>query len=207
MAEGLPWRLRLGRLRIMRWTDYKRGGVRVVPWDARVPEVFAFVRDEIVREVPRAGVEHIGSTAVPGLSGKGTVDVMVLAPMKEDVAACASALEKIGLHHAPGSRPERPFLFSAVESDEDGSVTNVHVHVIVASDSEAETQRGFSAALRADAGLRDEYAVVKQKVVDAGVMDPTQYSIDKGDWVVETLDKLGLPPLPDNGPPPPQDRK
>jgi len=65
-------------------------------------------------------------------------------------------------------------------------------------------QHGLAEALRNDPALRDEYAATKQRVVDSGTTDPTDYSIEKGDWVVHALDRLGLPPVPDPGPPPPK---
>lgn len=185
----------------MQWAAYRRTEVQIRDWDPVTREVFGFVRNQITGVYPRAGVEHIGSTSVPGLSGKSTVDVMVLPPSVGEISSATSALEGLGLSHARGSRAERPFLLGAVK-DDDAHTHFVHIHVIVAGSDEATTQRGFVAALRTDPRLRFDYAAVKEQVIDAGVLDPVRYSMDKGDWVVAALASLGLPPLPDNGPPP-----
>lgn len=55
--------------------------------------------------------------------------------------------------------------------------------------------------------LHGAYRATKRRVDQRKRCNPRgRGSIDKGDWVVEALDRLGLPPLPDNGPPPPQYR-
>ena len=150
----------------MKLIDYERHEVEVGDWDPTALEVFAFVRDSLAVALPDHEMEHIGSTSVPGLRGKGIVDVMVLA--------------------------------------RDDATTYIHIHVIRARSDEAIAQHGLAEALRNDPSLRNEYVSLKQRVVDSGTTDPTDYSIEKGDWVVRALDRLGLPPLPDPGPPPPK---
>jgi GrpB-like predicted nucleotidyltransferase (UPF0157 family) len=187
---------------VMKFIDYERHEVEIRDWDPTALEVFAFLRDSAAAALPGHGVEHIGSTSVPGLRGKGIGDVMVLANDDADVAIIAERLVGLGLAHARGSRPERPFLLGGV--DHEGATTYVHIHVIRAGSDEAIAQHGLAQALREDPSLRDEYAAFKRRVVESGTTDATDYSVEKGDWVVNTLDRLGLPPLPDPGPPPPK---
>jgi len=186
----------------MELVAYERRDVDIKEWNPTALEVFAFVRDSMATMLPGHDVEHIGSTSVPGLRGKGIIDVMVLAKDDADTAHIATQLEALGLQHARGSKPSRPFLLAGVEHD--GCTSEVHVHVVRAGSDEATAQRGFALALRDDALLRDEYASLKQDIVASGTVDPMEYSIKKGDWVLATLDHLGLPPLPDSGSPPPQ---
>lgn len=184
----------------MEFTDYRRGDVEVHDWDPFALEVFEFVRGRAMAELPDAGIEHIGSSSVPGMRGKGSVDVMILPAGEGEIASAAAGLERLGLQHARGSRPWRPFFLGAVARDV--QVTNVHVHVIVDGSDEARAQHGLAQALREDPSLRDQYAAVKQQAVDSGATDPTEYSIRKVQWVLDTLERLGLPPLPDPGEPP-----
>ena len=97
---------------------------------------------------------------------------MVLANHDSDTTVIADRLE-----HARGSRAERPFLLGGAEDN--GTVTYVHVHVSRAGSDEATAQLGLAQALRDDASLRSEYASLKQQVVDAGTIDPTDYSIKR----------------------------
>lgn len=53
--------------------------VVVLPYDARWPEVFRPERDRLagIFGERAAGIEHAGSTAVPGLAAKGIVDILL----------------------------------------------------------------------------------------------------------------------------------
>ena len=186
----------------MELTDYHRGDVEVHAWDPTTPEVFEFVRTKIAEVLPGVRVEHIGSSAVPGMPGKNYVDVMVLPEDPAALGGTAAEIDRLGLEHARGYRPERPFFVTAAQHD--SRATNVHVYVIIDGADEAITQHGLAEALRADPKLRDEYAAVKRQVVETGTTDPVRYSMDKGDWVDRVIRGLGLPPLPDPGPPPSQ---
>src|SRR5829696_5327158 len=53
--------------------------VVVLPYDARWPELFRLERDRLagIFGERATGIEHIGSTAVPGLAAKGIVDILL----------------------------------------------------------------------------------------------------------------------------------
>src|ERR1044072_2808230 len=56
--------------------------VEVVPYDAAWPAIFEAEKQRLVEilEVPSADIEHIGSTAVPGLDAKPVIDMMLRVP-------------------------------------------------------------------------------------------------------------------------------
>ena len=56
---------------------YVRLPATVVPWDPRSLEVAEMVTAMVRERRPDLAVEHIGSTAVPGLPGKGVVDLAI----------------------------------------------------------------------------------------------------------------------------------
>lgn len=89
----------------MEFADYRRGDAEVHDWNPSALEVFAFVRGRIQAELPNVRVEHIGSSSVPGMRGKGYLDVMVLPANLGEVSPAAAGLERLGLQHARGSRP------------------------------------------------------------------------------------------------------
>lgn len=184
----------------MRWVDYERGEAELRPWDPASFDIFDFVAASIAEVLPAAAVEHIGSTAVPGLPGKGYIDLMVLSASDAETERSADKLLTLGLTPARGSTSMRPFLLGAVDTGD--RHTNVHVYVIRDDSDEAAAQRGLAEALRADPELRADYARLKTGLVSDGIT-PVEYSMRKIRWVLTTLDKLGLPALPDPGAPPP----
>ena len=106
----------------------------------------------------------------------------------------------MGFQEARGSSTERPFLLDTVKHDDEEFA--VHVHVVQAdSDEVKKSSEDSQRALRADPALRDEYAALKRSIIDSGTTDPVPYSMDKIRWIWETLNRLGLPTLPELGSP------
>lgn len=165
--------------------------------DPRAADVAASLAGA-VREVPGvSAVEHVGSSAVPGLAGKGIVDLLAAAA-PADVPAVADALVGLGFQRQTSPwafPPDRPMLKGA--ADHDGSPFHVHVHLVPDDRSEVDELIGFRDALRADPALRARYVAEKEAVLAAGIRHGPAYADAKGVWVVETLVRLGLrPPAP-----------
>jgi GrpB-like predicted nucleotidyltransferase (UPF0157 family) len=75
--------------------------IRVVDYDPSWPQVFEDLRARIWPEVQDlvAGIEHVGSTSVPGLAAKPSIDLdVVVAPMA-DIPAVIGRLATIGYVH------------------------------------------------------------------------------------------------------------
>ena len=71
---------------------------RIVEYDHRWPALFEEEKALVVAATGIAPqhVEHIGSTAVPGLGAKPTIDLMVGVPSVEDAQRQVEALEGVG---------------------------------------------------------------------------------------------------------------
>jgi len=75
--------------------------VVVVPYDPEWPRRFEALRVPIwnaLRGVAIA-IEHVGSTAVPGLCAKPIVDMTVVVPSSTDVSPAIAQLERLGYRH------------------------------------------------------------------------------------------------------------
>ena len=52
-------------------SDEDQEAVRILPYDEEAPKIFEEVKRFVLKEIPcKIEVEHIGSTAVPGLGGR-----------------------------------------------------------------------------------------------------------------------------------------
>lgn len=71
----------------------------VSDYDPAWPLDFERVRAYVAPAVPFAEVEHVGSTAVPGLAAKPVIDVDVVVESEPDVARAPAALASIGYVH------------------------------------------------------------------------------------------------------------
>jgi GrpB-like predicted nucleotidyltransferase (UPF0157 family) len=170
---------------------YVRVPVEVHEADPRAPEAASCLIALIAARWPGAPVEHVGSSAVPGLAGKNIIDLL-LAAEPADIPAITQSLLELGFQpQIPAAFPAtRPMLWGAFRH---GSADyRVHVHVVPASSPEVAAMRGFRDALRADPLLRRQYAALKRAIVDGGPVDPVAFTKAKHDWIVAALNRLGL---------------
>jgi 5-(carboxyamino)imidazole ribonucleotide synthase len=183
---------------------YETRPAAVYAWDPRTVNVALRVAQLVAAALPGVRVEHVGSSAVPGLPGKGIVDLAIEAS-PDAIPGLTRSLESLGFCRQDGIAafpPARPLLLGAMWLD--GADFRIHLHVIPPGRGEIAEMRGFRDALREDAGLRAAYLATKQAIVDdAPAGDANlRYTIRKGSFVEDALYRLGLRRAPADGPVP-----
>jgi GrpB-like predicted nucleotidyltransferase (UPF0157 family) len=135
------------------------------------------------------GVEHVGSTAVPGLAAKPVIDLM--ASVRDPgivVERAGPPLAADGWCYVPpeidsGGSWRRFF----VKPDPSGQHRYAHLHVIAAGHPRWAEQIAFRDALRRDAALAARYAALKRRLAAAHPDDREAYTAAKGAFVAEAL--------------------
>jgi GrpB-like predicted nucleotidyltransferase (UPF0157 family) len=130
----------------------------------RVAAVFARQRAELEALLPKARVEHVGSTAVPGSLTKGDLDICVIVEGEEFERASRVLAERLEIH-----QPENwsPTLASFTAPPEDG--IDVGVQLVPAGSSDERYFVGWRDRLRADPELRARYDELKRSHQDGGM--------------------------------------
>jgi GrpB-like predicted nucleotidyltransferase (UPF0157 family) len=128
-------------------------------------------------------VEHVGSTAVPGLVAKPVVDLLVAIPdVVEDEPAYRTALESLGLvlrAREPGHRFFRPPA---------GQPRTVHVHVCQHGSDWERDFVVFRDRLRESPDLAAAYASLKQRLAADLGADRTAYTEAKAGFIRSVID-------------------
>jgi GrpB-like predicted nucleotidyltransferase (UPF0157 family) len=170
---------------------YVRVPVEVHQADPHAPEAASRLIALIATRWPGPPAEHVGSSAVPGLAGKNTIDLL-LAAEPAHIPAITQLLLELGFQpQTPAAFPAtRPMLWGTLRHR--ATDYRVHLHVVPASSPEVAAMRGFRDALRADPQLRRHYAALKQTIVAGGSIDPVAFTKAKHDWIVAALGRLGL---------------
>jgi GrpB-like predicted nucleotidyltransferase (UPF0157 family) len=77
------------------------GAVIIVDYDPHWPDLFKELRAPVVAELGdlAVGVEHVGSTAVPGLAAKPIIDMDVVVPSVADIPEAIRRLAVLGYVH------------------------------------------------------------------------------------------------------------
>lgn len=174
--------------------SYERRQAAVRPWDPHVLDVAARVIAIIEGARPDLHVEHIGSTSVPGLPGKGIVDLGTDAD-PADIPTITATMYELGFGPQPGPDPwpaTRPMHVGSVVDD--GIEYRVHFHVHPRGTGDLDKDLRFRDALRADPALVEGYARIKQEIVDraGGPLDGVIYQAEKGGWILDVYDRLGI---------------
>jgi GrpB-like predicted nucleotidyltransferase (UPF0157 family) len=170
---------------------YQRVPVKIHQTDPQAPEVARRLIALIATRWPATPAEHVGSTAVPGLAGKGIIDLLLAADPAHNPAITQALLELGFQPQRPAAfPPSRPMLWGTFRHG--ATEYPVHVHVVPADSPEVAAMRGFRDALRADPVLRRRYAVLKRAIVAGGPVDPVAFTRAKHDWIAATLAHLGL---------------
>jgi 5-(carboxyamino)imidazole ribonucleotide synthase len=174
---------------------YERLAAEVHEWDPKTADVAARVADLVHEHRPDLTVEHIGSTAVPGLPGKGIVDLSIEAA-PADIPAIVSMLYDLGFGPQPGPDPWPPTRPMPVGSMElDGTQYRIHLHVQPYG-GDYPRDIAFRDALRNDPDLRRQYESLKRGITDSGPVEGLRYTHSKTAWILQTYRRLGFAPPP-----------
>ncbi|HKF53746.1 MAG TPA: GrpB family protein [Candidatus Acidoferrales bacterium] len=139
-------------------TELALGGkIRIVEYDSRWPEMFAHEAERIRAALGERVilVEHVGSTAVPGLAAKPVIDVVLVVADSREESAYAPQLEADGFRltiREPEWHQHRMFK---------GSQPQVNLHVFSRHCMEVRRMLAFRDWLCAHDADRDIYARAK----------------------------------------------
>jgi GrpB-like predicted nucleotidyltransferase (UPF0157 family) len=131
-----------------------------VDYDDAWPRLFAAERERLLSVVrAHAGcqfhLEHIGSTAVPGLAAKPVLDMLAAPWPGEELGLLIPAFEAAGYRYRPlQSTPERQFFRR-------GEPRQYHLHLTPLGSQVWRDQLGFRDLLRRDPGVASAYAALK----------------------------------------------
>jgi GrpB-like predicted nucleotidyltransferase (UPF0157 family) len=152
----------------------------IVDYDNEWPDRF----EELALQVKNAlgngalSVEHIGSTAVPGLAAKPIVDMLLVVHDVTDEGAYVTPLEQEGF--VLRVREPRHRMLRTTEKD-------VHIHVFEPESQEIKDYRDLRDWLRINEADRDLYAVTKKKLAQQRWSDMNYYADAKSSVVQQIL--------------------
>ncbi len=160
--------------------------IEIADYDPGWPARFVAERDRIAGALGARAlrVEHIGSTAVPGLAAKPIVDVLVELADPGDEAAYVTQLEAAGYELRVREPDHRMFRTPA---------RDVHVHVWPEGSTEARAYLLLRDRLRADARDRELYAQAKRALARRRWPDMNHYAEAKSAVIAEITARAVAP--------------
>ncbi|NDK31272.1 GrpB family protein [Nesterenkonia haasae] len=138
--------------------------------------------------IPVEGIEHVGSTSVPGLPAKPIIDIDVIV-QRSAMTDATLALERGGYKHLGDLGVTDREAFGAPE---DNPARNVYLCVV--GTLHVRNHLAVRETLRARPDLRDRYGTVKQKLASEPDMNIHRYLAGKSAVLQEVLAHSDLTP-------------
>jgi GrpB-like predicted nucleotidyltransferase (UPF0157 family) len=169
--------------------------VRLVPYDPFWPRFFASESDRIraFAGTDVRAIEHIGSTAVPGLWAKPVIDMMLAVTDEEAALRVAGSVAPLGYQRVDTGMEDRLFL----RRDPSGLAPAFHLHIVDEVDWEESHERMMRDRLLTDPEAAEAYAALKRDLAAEHGQDMLAYTRGKTDFIQELIDdersERGLP--------------
>lgn len=166
----------------------KRGTVAVVPHDSRWQEEARQCMDALKKILGNdaAGMEHVGSTAIPGICAKPIVDIAVAVGDLQDMLKHNEALEEQGFYYR-GQDHEGQLLYVCGDLEKD--IRTHHIHVVLTESQAWKNYRNFRDYMNSHPEEAKAYAQLKQDLAAKYAEDRKAYTAGKQEFIDDVLRK------------------
>jgi GrpB-like predicted nucleotidyltransferase (UPF0157 family) len=153
-------------------------------YDPRWPELFCELRDGLPAglRMRARSIEHVGSTAVPGLAAKPIIDIDVVVADEADVAEAIAMLAAAGYPHKGDAGVPGRAAF-----DQPQHLPEHHLYVCVEGAGPLVAHLRLRDHLRANPDTAGEYAALKRELAAAYGDDREGYTEAKTAFIEAVL--------------------
>lgn len=166
--------------------------INIAPYDPSWPTLFeaeaAGLREAMGSLALR--IDHVGSTAVPGLAAKPVIDIQVSVASLANMSPYSEALSQLGYSHVPLG----PFdlVYPLFQKPVAWPSTH-HVHLCVRGSEQERAHLAFRDYLRAHPEVAAEYVDLKRSLAavhDGETLESRErYSLSKTELVTSVLER------------------
>lgn len=156
-------------------------------WPERFKQEAQMIRQTIEPYI--TVIEHIGSTAVPGLAAKPIIDMLISVKSLADTPHFIPPLEQLGYVYVPeyeAGLPERRYLYK-----QDNGEDTFHLHMVEPESDFFCRHLAFRDYLRAHPESVAEYASLKIKLAREFGSDRNGYTDAKSDFI-QSIERKAL---------------
>jgi GrpB-like predicted nucleotidyltransferase (UPF0157 family) len=138
------------------WDDVHEP-IELVEYQEQWPEMFAHEKQCILRALNDRiiDVEHIGSTAIPEMTAKPVIDILLTVEHLQDARKCIQPLRELGYTFIDYPQNTDRLFFRK------GKPRSYHLHIVEKGSDSEENHIHFRDALLSDATLKNEYLNLK----------------------------------------------
>jgi GrpB-like predicted nucleotidyltransferase (UPF0157 family) len=163
----------------------------VVDYDPAWPEVFQQLSSKVWPLVSdfALSIEHVGSTAVPGLAAKPIIDMSIVVPSEAEIQLAIERLATIGYSHRGNLGIEGREAFHAP-----AGLPAHHLYGCLPDGLGLQNQLAVRDYLRLHREAARAYGELKKRLAREFPHDIESYIDGKTDFLLDVLRRVGLPP-------------
>lgn len=159
-------------------------------YDPLFIELFQKEKERISAQSPHIlAIEHVGSTAVPGLGGKGIIDIAI-GVEKSSIDAVSEELVRLGYEFRANGSTEDRFFFRIDLADPKETVRRYHVHLTVHQSSIWKELVGFRDYLISHPSELQQYAEMKKSAASSANGDGEAYRKLKDPFIAKIINSI-----------------
>lgn len=168
------------------------------------PTSFQNIKQELAFDLAHAkvsylSIEHIGSTAVPGLIGKDVIDILIVIPpanfkdviLQQFKGALMLGEKQGGYYYLGNGGVQGRWSFKLHPGDPDVERVDRHVYVAAEGSMPHRNYLALRDTLRKEPELRDEYGAVKLEASVGEYHNIMQYATKKNGIIRRILRRAG----------------
>jgi GrpB-like predicted nucleotidyltransferase (UPF0157 family) len=162
----------------------------VVDYDPAWPEVFQHLRSKIWPLVNdfALSIEHVGSTAVPGLAAKPVVDLSIVVSRESEIPLAVERLATIGYLHRGNLGIEGREAFQSP-----AGLPEHHLYACPQDSPGLQNHLAVRNYLRSHREMAQAYGDLKKRLARDFPHDIDSYVDGKTDFLLDLLRRAGLP--------------
>ncbi len=165
----------------------KEEQIKIVPYDPNWIQLFETEKvllQNLIGGWVIGGIEHVGSTAVPGLASKPVIDIMIGVKSLEEAKAVIKTLEQLEYCYYPYKADEmhwfcKPSPYKRTH----------HLHIVEYNSSTWKKRIAFRDYLKKHPDAKAEYQDLKIKLADFYKDDREAYTEAKSELINRIIEK------------------
>lgn len=155
------------------------------PYTKEFKHIFKQEKEKIKEILPQVEVQHIGSTAVEGLGGKGIVDMIIGLDDWGDRKKVKEELKSLGYIHIHPEENGRIFMSKKPET----GYKDVHLHLVKKGGREYQEKLTLRDYLRENPSKAEEYENLKKRIIEEVGADREEYREMKKRYLKDLTNK------------------
>jgi GrpB-like predicted nucleotidyltransferase (UPF0157 family) len=157
------------------------------PYSKIFPDLFIAEKNRIFSAIgDDVQIEHIGSTAVPGLGGKDIIDIAISSEKKDQILL---KIRELGYGFYPEFSTENRLFFKTDRPDPEETRRTYHIHLMAPQSEELKDMLFFREYLKSHPEQAKIYAEIKKRASVEAHEDGNLYRKLKEPFMKEILKK------------------